>query len=116
MRLVIGLVGLVFSLGAAFAQNETARHLSTVRQKLREPATARFSDVSLAMRPNVRGESTKVLCGRVSSRNGYGGMSDPVPFAFFPSGDVFSILEGSDADRYLARIVIRRFCPQFIPR
>lgn len=53
-----------------------------VRQQLREPSTARFLGMSLRTVPNMRGETVQVVCGKVSARTGFGGMSGAIPFVY----------------------------------
>lgn len=48
-----------------------------VSEQLREPESAIFSDLEVHARSD---QQTPVVCGRVNSRNGFGGMSGPQRF------------------------------------
>lgn len=48
-----------------------------VRQRLRDPGSAEFSDIRVV--PGIVGRST-IVCGSVNSRNAFGGMSGPQRF------------------------------------
>lgn len=86
------LVCALFLTGTApsFAQKAgRAAAEKAVRAQLREPSSARFTEMSFRARPNARGEPTDVACGKVVARNGAGGMSAAVPFVLFlKSSDV----------------------------
>jgi len=57
-----------------------------IRAKLRDPESAEFSEVRFSEKGG-----TKVTCGFVNSRNGFGGMGGPQRFV--AAGDVLSFLE-----------------------
>lgn len=63
-----------------------------IKQRLRDPSSAEFSALQVN---RVPGRST-VVCGLVSSRNGFGGMSGPQRFI---SGDRVLLEEGLPAGR-----------------
>jgi hypothetical protein len=55
---------------------------SLVRQRLRDPASAEFSDLRVI--PG-RSQGSKTVCGRVNARNGFGGMTGPGRFIVGPT-------------------------------
>jgi hypothetical protein len=92
-----------------FAKAENA-----VRANLKDPDSAKFSDLSALTSPNVRGEPTKVVCGRVNARNSYGGYAGAAPFVYFVDEDKAYIAGGNPAGAgmmaELAGAMYRRFC------
>ncbi|RWR50638.1 hypothetical protein EOW65_06710 [Sinirhodobacter ferrireducens] len=72
-------------------ETETARMEDAIRSQLRDPDSAKFSDIV------ADGNSAMItVCGNVNSKNGYGGYTGKIPFSVFlmPNGDVPSIGEG----------------------
>ena len=84
-----------------------------VTGKLKDPESAKFVDMRRKTTPNMKGEPTDVVCGRVNAKNGFGGYTGNKPFVYFV-GDKSSI--SSEEDITLAGVpsVIRNFCPEML--
>tara|TARA_R100001086_G_scaffold198310_1_gene114643 strand:- start:1281 stop:1634 length:354 start_codon:yes stop_codon:yes gene_type:complete len=91
----------VLLMPAAGAQNTAQEHRwvaisqTAVRDRLREPASARFEGVYFK-RARLNGREIPVVCGRVNSRNGFGGMTGFQ--RFIASGENLVFLEEEVAD------------------
>ena len=68
---------------------------TAVRNRLRDPNSAQFSDVYFT-RAQLGGRRITVVCGRVNSRNGFGGYSGTQ--RFIASGNDLVFLEEEVAD------------------
>jgi hypothetical protein len=81
----------------------------TVSGKLKDPDSAKFTDVARKTTPNVRGEPTDVVCGKVNAKNGYGGYTGAKAFVYFvgnKSSTTVEELVGPD--------VVNNFCPEML--
>jgi hypothetical protein len=87
---------------------------NAVRAELKDPDSAKFSNLSALTSPNVHGEPTAVICGSVNARNSYGGYAGATPFVYFVDEDKAYITGHSSAGAgvmaELAGAMYRRFC------
>jgi hypothetical protein len=75
MRLSTISIALIFVLaGCSSAEKEM---LNEVKDRLKDPESARFSQVHL--KKSERGHRT-IMCGLVNAKNGYGGYGESQPF------------------------------------
>lgn len=77
-----------------------------VTGKLKDPESARFTDVNYRQnQPNMRGEPTDVVCGKVNAKNSFGGYVGARPFVYLvdqrlltmseTAGDVATVVYGN---------------------
>ena len=94
--LIVSLIAAVQA--APMHWNGTSERESAIRQRvaeeLRDPASAYFRDVEL----REREDGQTAVCGYVSGRNGYGGMGEPLAFAYTGAPQLFKT---SDEDARL---------------
>ncbi len=83
---------------------------AAVREKLRDPDSAKFTNVTQRRAPNVRGDLVDVVCGEVNAKNGFGGYSGRIPFAYFPDGRRAYLGQGDEVLDMMAKDIIVRFC------
>ena len=116
MRLMAGVVlaSLASVSPAASQKAEIAAAERAVKAKLREPGSARFIGLAAAVVPDVRGSPKQVVCGKVSARNGRGGMSAAIRFVYFPETARISFSEDEillDRDELgTGALVVANFC------
>lgn len=68
------------NLKPADAMAEARKEVAT---KLKDPESARFTDVVYRPnQPNMRGEPTDVVCGKVNAKNSFGGYVGARPFVY----------------------------------
>lgn len=73
-----------------------------VKAKLRDPESAQFSDVQISPSSNHT-----IACGKVNSKNGFGGMSGPQRFVSNGSADATFVegeLESGTMDQIWAKL------------
>jgi len=96
---------------AGYVRPNDAQALDAARRavaaKLKDPESARFTDVSRRTTPNARGEPTDMVCGRVNAKNAFGGYTGGKPFAYFVADKSLYSYEGGDVDR----MAINNMCP-----
>jgi hypothetical protein len=73
----------------------------------RDPKTARVSGVEFRTTPNMRGEPTDVVCGRMAERTQNRSYADPRPFVFFVLDGSLNYDNGRDD---LDREIVKNFC------
>lgn len=88
------------SAGEIYAWEEAAKQV--VRERLRDPESAEFRD--LVVHPGDAGTAT-IICGKVNSRNGFGGMTGPQHFI---AGGTVMLEEEFSASQW--QIAWSRFC------
>ncbi len=81
-----------------------------VSGKLKDPDSAKFTDVARKTTPNVAGQPTDVVCGKVNAKNSYGGYTGAKAFIYFV-GDKSSV---SSEDDLVGSTVIKNFCPEVL--
>lgn len=96
------------NLKPADAMAEARKEVAT---KLKDPESARFTDVRYLTTPNARGEPTDVVCGKVNAKNSYGGYAGASGFVYMVDYRSVSLVGGKpiggmDVDL----IVYRNFC------
>jgi hypothetical protein len=74
---------------------------------VRDPTQARVTDLQWTITPNVRGEPTEVVCGKISERSGAGGNMRARPFVYFVSEQSANYDNGSDD---IDREIVKNFC------
>jgi len=79
-----------------------------IKDKLRDPDSAKFDRVTRKTMPNARGEPTDVVCGRVNAKNAYGGMTGFKDFVYLVARNEATVAEGD-----LGPIVVRNMCVGF---
>lgn len=82
----------------------------TVSGKLKDPNSAKFADVKRKTTPNVAGEPTDVVCGKVNAKNAYGGYTGAKGFVFFVA-DKSSV---SIEEPLVGIDVVKNFCPEML--
>lgn len=90
--------------GAALASAQRA-----VKDKLRDPDSAKFDKVARKTVPNARGEPTDVVCGRINAKNAYGGMIGFKDFVYLVAWNQAIVAEGDE----LNHMVVRNICVGF---
>lgn len=83
---------------------DTARR--TVTSQLKDPDSAKFSQLVRKLAPNARGEPTDVICGSVNAKNSFGGYTGSRPFVFFVERAEVTMAEGDPVNT----IVVNNFC------
>lgn len=84
-----------------------------VPEALRDPASVRFLSTEVKVAPNAKGEPTTVVCGKLSARNGFGGMSAAAPFVYLVELKSTYIADESitvDGNASIASMAYARFC------
>jgi hypothetical protein len=76
-----------------------------VRQQLRDPSSAEFTNIEKHIVPD---KETLVVCGYVNSRNGFGGMSGPRRFV---AGATAVVDDGTDISSQVVDGVWSNLCP-----
>jgi hypothetical protein len=79
---------------------------NAIRAKLKDPESARFSDMIRKTTANARGEPTDVVCGRVNAKNGFGGYTGFTPAVYLVSRKVAYTTE----EPYVGPDILRLFC------
>lgn len=82
----------------------------TVSGKLKDPDSAKFGDVKRKTTPNVAGEPTDVVCGKVNAKNAYGGYTGAKGFVYFVA-DKSSV---SIEEPLVGVDVVKNFCPEML--
>jgi hypothetical protein len=90
--------------------NAIAEAKSTITSRLKDPESARFSDVSYKTSPNARGEPTDVVCGMVNAKNSYGGYTGAKPFVYFVDRREPHMADGVGFDAELGGTIYKNFC------
>lgn len=88
------------------------RAKAAILAKLKDPDSARFSDVGRRITPNARGEPTEVVCGRVNSRNSFGGYTGPSAFVYIARYNEAHVAEGE----FLDVAIVKTFCRDLLGR
>ena len=84
---------------------------SEVTGKLKDPESARFTDVTYRPdQPNARGEPTDVVCGMINAKNSYGGYTGAKPFVYFVDRRQVTMSDGIGLERELGLTIYRNFC------
>jgi hypothetical protein len=73
----------------------------------REPRAARVTNMQFRTTPNMRGEPTEVVCGRMAERMVDGSYSAPRPFVFFVRDSTANYDNGPDD---FDREIVKNFC------
>ena len=113
--LIVGMVGLavgafvvLFGMWVYYWSTPDAQMVliaeKIVRLYLRDPDSAKFTDVSFRMMKKPGGGDMAVVCGDVNARNGFGGMTGAQPFAVV-DGEAHFARKGPEE-----RKVIRTLC------
>lgn len=64
--------------------------------KLKDPESARFTDVVYRPnQPNLRGEPTDVVCGKINAKNSYGGYVGARPFVYLVDARLLTMSESA---------------------
>jgi hypothetical protein len=72
-----------------------------------DPSHARLSDLKVLTTPNVRGEPTEVVCGRISERSGTGIYTASRPFVYFVNDQTANYDNGAED---MDREIVKNFC------
>jgi hypothetical protein len=78
-----------------------------VLKLVKDPASARLYDLKLAITPNVRGDPTEVVCGKISERTSPGNFTPRRPFVYFVDDQSVNYDNGSED---IDREVVKNFC------
>lgn len=96
-----------------YARPADAQALASARQaiaaKMKDPDSAKFTDVARRTALNAKEEPTDVVCGRVNAKNSYGGYTGAKPFVYFVA-DKSSV----SIEQLLGVDVVGRFCPDLL--
>lgn len=84
------------------------RAKTAILKLISDPGRARLSDLKISITPNMRGEPTEVVCGRVSERLGTGAYAASQPFVYFVNDQSANYDNGSQD---LDREIVENFCP-----
>lgn len=82
---------------------------SAVAAKLKDPESARFTETVRKTTPNLRGEPTDVVCGKINAKNSYGGYTGAKPFAYLVAAKL-----SVSAEDIAGPDVIRNMCPELL--
>jgi hypothetical protein len=98
----------------ALAQSQTKDAEAAMRERLRDPQSARFEDLRVV--PNPAKPGAELVCGFVNAKGQGGGYLGKTPFVYAaPSaylGGNFDMISGPhDMDRILASRISSEFCP-----
>ena len=80
-----------------------------VASKLKDPESARFTDVARRTVPNVKGDPTDVVCGMVNAKNSYGGYGGAKPFVYFVAN-----ADSTTTEEFVGADVVKNFCPELL--
>jgi hypothetical protein len=79
----------------------------TILKMVKDPTGARLYDLKLAITPNVRGDPTEVVCGKISERTSSGALTPRRPFVYFVADQSANYDNGSED---IDREVVKNFC------
>jgi len=105
-----------FAFGQADSNSIIEQAEQAVRQQLREPDSARFLSAEFKHSKNAKGEPTDVVCGTLSAKNGFGGMSAASGFVYIVKNpmtlltDPSIALDASMAEAVQMDSVYSNFC------
>lgn len=78
-----GCVSIASTEAAKISASDVSRVQEIVKSKLRDPESARFSNISAQNRLYSDGSTQTVICGLVNSKNGFGGYAGATAFSVF---------------------------------
>jgi hypothetical protein len=86
------------------------RAIAAVNAKLKDPQSARYSDMVRKIGPNVNGKPAEVVCGRVSAKDAFGGYGGTRPFVHFIADGATFLVDANPQPEDVAQIIYGRFC------
>jgi hypothetical protein len=75
-----------------------------VRKNLKDPDSAKFSDIFRKSQTNKDGVPVDLICGRVNAKGGFGGYTGANPFVYFVAENKLNLGDGQrdGADQIIA--------------
>jgi hypothetical protein len=87
-----------------------AKATAAVNAKLKDPQSARYSDMVRKLAANVNGKPTEVVCGTVNETDSFGRDGGNRPFVYFIADGHAYLVEANPKPEDVAQIIYRRFC------
>src|SRR5262245_54619611 len=81
-----------------------------VSAKLKDPQSARYSDMVRKMAANINGKPTEVVCGTVNTTDSFGRSGGNRPFVYFIADGRAYLVEEKPQPEDVAQLIYRRFC------
>lgn len=87
-----------------------ARAQAAIRQKLKDPDSAKFGKTIVKTVPNAAGKPTTVVCGTVNAKNAFGGYVGERPFMVFAADNEVHLVAPDASLPELAAILFNKYC------